>query len=61
MVKNKNILFKAQRRLKVGICHTNHKTKVATGYLCSPSPPLKGNWLEEAGFDTRRGVTVKIS
>ncbi|MEB0900986.1 SymE family type I addiction module toxin [Citrobacter portucalensis] len=27
----------------------------------NPSLHLKGNWLEEAGFETGRGVTVKIS
>ncbi|HCC0887948.1 TPA: type I toxin-antitoxin system SymE family toxin [Salmonella enterica] len=55
---------KTQRRLKVGyvgISHTNRKTKVPTGYSRSPSLHLKGNWLEEAGFETGRGVTVRIS
>ncbi|ECH7957301.1 type I toxin-antitoxin system SymE family toxin [Salmonella enterica subsp. enterica serovar Denver] len=30
---------------------------------CSQPPcqHLKGDWLEEAGFETGRGVTVKIS
>ncbi|MES0263550.1 SymE family type I addiction module toxin [Citrobacter portucalensis] len=32
-----------------------------TGYTRSPSLHLKGDWLEEAGFETGRGVTVKIS
>ncbi|EIO7469113.1 type I toxin-antitoxin system SymE family toxin [Salmonella enterica subsp. enterica] len=41
--------------------HTNRKTKVPTGYSRSPSLHLKGDWLKEAGFDTGRGVTVKIS
>ncbi len=57
-------ISKTQRRLKVGyvgISHTNRKTKVPTGYSHSPSLHLKGNWLAEAGFDTGRGVTVKIS
>ncbi|WP_097497965.1 SymE family type I addiction module toxin [Escherichia coli] len=57
-------ISKTQRRLKVGyvgISHTNRKTKVPTGYSRSPSLHLKGNWLAEAGFDTGRGVTVKIS
>lgn len=57
-------LFKTQRRLKVGyvgISHTNRKTKVPTRYSQSPSLHLKGNWLKEAGFDTGRGVTMKIS
>ncbi|MGU9779131.1 type I toxin-antitoxin system SymE family toxin [Salmonella enterica] len=45
----------------VGICHTNRKTKVPTRYSQSPSLHLKGDWLREAGFDTGRGVTVRIS
>lgn len=57
-------LSKAQRRLKVGyvgISHTNRKTKVPTRYSRSPSLHLKGDWLKEAGFETGRSVTVKIS
>ncbi|AUT98516.1 type I addiction module toxin, SymE family [Citrobacter europaeus] len=56
--------FVSLRRLKVGyvgISHTNRKTKVPTGYTRSPSLHLKGDWLKEAGCDTGRGVTVKIS
>lgn len=45
----------------VGICHTNRKTKVPTRYSHTPGIHLKGNWLAEAGFDTGRGVTVRIS
>ncbi|HCJ6323426.1 type I toxin-antitoxin system SymE family toxin [Citrobacter sedlakii] len=41
--------------------HTNRKTKVPTGYTRSPSLHLKGDWLKEAGFETGRGVTVKIT
>ncbi|MES0323467.1 SymE family type I addiction module toxin [Citrobacter sedlakii] len=40
--------------------HTNRKTKVPTGYSRNPSLHLKGDWLKEAGFETGRGVTVKI-
>lgn len=57
-------ISKTQRRVKVGavgICHTNRKTKVPTRYSQSPSLHLKGEWLKEAGFDTGRGVTVRIS
>ena len=57
-------LSKTQRRVKVGsvgICHTNRKTKVPTHYSHTPGIHLKGNWLAEAGFDTGRGVTVRIS
>ncbi|EKT1261559.1 SymE family type I addiction module toxin [Salmonella enterica] len=45
----------------VGICHTNRKTKIPTHYSHTPGIHLKGNWLAEAGFDTGRGVTVRIS
>ncbi|EOU9710277.1 SymE family type I addiction module toxin [Salmonella enterica] len=34
---------------------------MSTCYSQCPSLHLKGDWLEEAGFDTGRGVTVKIS
>ncbi len=34
---------------------------MTTYYSRHPSLHLKGDWLEEAGFDTGRGVTVKIS
>lgn len=57
-------ISKTQRRVKVGsvgICHTNRKTKVPTYYSHRPGIHLKCNWLKEAGFDTGRGVTVKIS
>ncbi|ARA74418.1 type I toxin-antitoxin system SymE family toxin [Pectobacterium brasiliense] len=57
-------MSKTQRRLKVGyvgISHTNRKTKIPTRYSQSPSLHLRGDWLKEAGFDTGRGVTVKIS
>ena len=45
----------------VGICHTNRKTKVPTHYSHTPGIHHKCNWLAEAGFDTGRGVTVRIS
>lgn len=62
-------------RQQVGICiygcftdcklaarrRSDRKTKVPTGYSRSPSLHLKGDWLAEAGFETGRGVTVKIS
>ncbi|EAC1133998.1 type I toxin-antitoxin system SymE family toxin [Salmonella enterica subsp. enterica] len=32
-----------------------------TYYSQHPSLHLKGDWLAEAGFETGRGVTVKIS
>ncbi|HCT5824034.1 TPA: type I toxin-antitoxin system SymE family toxin [Citrobacter sedlakii] len=57
-------ITKTQRHLKVGyvgISRTSRKTKVPTGYSRSPSLHLKGDWLKEAGFETGRGVTVKVS
>ncbi|EBK2975451.1 type I toxin-antitoxin system SymE family toxin [Salmonella enterica] len=53
-----------QRRYKVGYVsarHVNSKTCMTTYYSRIPSLHLKGDWLEEAGFDTECGVTVKIS
>ncbi|ELW2865817.1 type I toxin-antitoxin system SymE family toxin [Salmonella enterica] len=58
------ILSKTQRRYKVGYVsarHVNSKTGMTTYYSRTPSLHLKGSWLKEAGFDTGRGVTVKIS
>lgn len=58
------IISKTLRRLKVGyvgICRTNRKTKIPTGYTRSPSLHLKGDWLAEAGFETGRSVTVRIT
>ncbi|EFT8085248.1 type I toxin-antitoxin system SymE family toxin [Salmonella enterica] len=57
-------LSKTQRRYKVGYVsarHVNNKTSMTTYYSQHPSLHLKGDWLKEAGFDTGRGVTVKIS
>ncbi len=34
---------------------------MTTHYSYHPSLHLKGDWLTEEGFDTGRGVTVKIS
>ena len=34
---------------------------MTTYYSQHPSLHLKGDWLKEAGFETGRGVTVKIS
>ncbi|WP_212024904.1 SymE family type I addiction module toxin [Citrobacter portucalensis] len=57
-------ISKAQRRYKVGYVsarHINSKTCMTTYYSQHPSLHLKGDWLKEAGFETGRGVTVKIS
>ncbi|EBS1881772.1 type I toxin-antitoxin system SymE family toxin, partial [Salmonella enterica subsp. enterica serovar Uganda] len=45
----------------VSVRHINSKTHMTTYYSQIPSLHLKGDWLEEAGFETGRGVTVKIS
>ncbi|CAM7455722.1 SymE family type I addiction module toxin [Citrobacter sedlakii] len=57
-------LSKAQRRYKVGyvrVRHENRRNITKTYYSSHPCLTLKGDWLKEAGFDTGRGVTVKIS
>ncbi|EDX5692944.1 type I toxin-antitoxin system SymE family toxin [Salmonella enterica] len=57
-------LSKTQRRYKVGYVsarHVNSKTSMTTYYSQHPSLHLKGDWLKEAGFDTGRGVTVRIT
>ncbi|EEL0257831.1 type I addiction module toxin, SymE family [Salmonella enterica] len=41
--------------------HINSETCMTACYSQIPSLHLKGDWLEEAGFKTGRGVTVKIS
>ncbi|EAX3726476.1 type I addiction module toxin, SymE family [Salmonella enterica] len=50
--------------IKISLCRDlSHEpqTKISTRYSQSPGLHLKGDWLKEAGFDTGRGVTVKIS
>ncbi|WP_213134044.1 SymE family type I addiction module toxin [Citrobacter sp. FP75] len=57
-------ISKTQRRVKVGYVRARHeerKTGMTTYYSQHPSLQLKGDWLREAGFDTGRSVTVKIS
>ncbi|EEO7046928.1 type I toxin-antitoxin system SymE family toxin, partial [Salmonella enterica subsp. enterica serovar Havana] len=41
--------------------HINSETCMTTSYSHIPSQHLKGDWQEEAGFKTGRGVTMKIS
>ncbi|EJQ0062256.1 type I toxin-antitoxin system SymE family toxin [Salmonella enterica subsp. enterica] len=41
--------------------HINSETCITTCYSQIPSQHLKGDWQEEAGFETGRSVTVKIS
>ncbi|MGY5954928.1 SymE family type I addiction module toxin [Kosakonia sp. AX9b] len=58
------VISKTRRRYKVGYVsarHFNSKTYMTTYYSQHPSLHLKGGWLAEAGFETGRGVTVKIS
>lgn len=57
-------ISKTQRHYQVGYVsarHENSKTGMTTYYSRHPSLHLKGDRLAEAGFDTGRGVTVKIS
>ncbi|EIT5380578.1 type I toxin-antitoxin system SymE family toxin [Salmonella enterica] len=41
--------------------HINSETCMTTYYSQHSSLHLKGDWLAETGFETGRGVTVKIS
>ncbi|EED5709685.1 type I toxin-antitoxin system SymE family toxin, partial [Salmonella enterica subsp. enterica serovar Derby] len=45
----------------VSVRHINSETCMTACYSQIPSLHLKGDWLEEAGFKTGRGVTVKVS
>ncbi|EAO4574242.1 type I toxin-antitoxin system SymE family toxin [Salmonella enterica] len=50
--------------IKISLCRDlsrEPQTKISTCYSQSPSLHLKGDWLKEAGFDTGRGVTVRIT
>lgn len=56
-------ISKALRQLKVGyssIRHEKRATGMATYYSRCPSISLKGNWLEEAGFETGQPVKVTV-
>ncbi|EIP1412789.1 type I toxin-antitoxin system SymE family toxin, partial [Salmonella enterica] len=45
----------------VSVRHINSETCITTCYSQIPSQHLKGDWQEEAGFETGRSVTVKVS
>ncbi|EJI1989485.1 SymE family type I addiction module toxin [Salmonella enterica] len=45
----------------VSVRHINSETCMTTSYSHIPGQHLKGDWQEEAGFETGRSVTVKIS
>nr|QJB97476.1 type I addiction module toxin, SymE family [Salmonella enterica subsp. enterica serovar Worthington] len=45
----------------VSVRHINSETCMTACYSQIPSQHLKGDWQEEAGFETGHGVTVKIS
>ncbi|WP_147195724.1 SymE family type I addiction module toxin [Pantoea sp. CCBC3-3-1] len=56
-------ISKVLRQLKVGytsIRHEKRSTGMTTYYSRCLSISLKGNWLEEAGFDTRQPVKVMM-
>ncbi|EAA5642318.1 type I toxin-antitoxin system SymE family toxin [Salmonella enterica] len=46
---------------RASVRHINSETCMTTYYSQHPSLHLKGDWLAETGFETGRGVTVKIS
>ncbi|MEH4660754.1 SymE family type I addiction module toxin [Phytobacter diazotrophicus] len=57
-------MSETHRRYKVGYVrasHINSKTCMTTYYSQHSSLYLKGDGLKEAGFETGRSVTVKIS
>ncbi|EAA5820916.1 type I toxin-antitoxin system SymE family toxin [Salmonella enterica subsp. enterica] len=45
----------------VSVRHINSETCMTACYSQIPSQHLKGDWQEDAGFETGRGVTVKVS
>ncbi|EBZ1469632.1 type I addiction module toxin, SymE family, partial [Salmonella enterica subsp. enterica serovar Muenchen] len=45
----------------VSVRHINSETCMTACYSQIPSQHLKGDWQEEAGFETGRSITVKIS
>ncbi|ELR9669855.1 SymE family type I addiction module toxin, partial [Salmonella enterica subsp. enterica serovar Uganda] len=45
----------------VSVRHINSETCMSACYSQIPSQHLKGDWQEEAGFETGRSITVKIS
>ncbi|EDW7723717.1 type I toxin-antitoxin system SymE family toxin [Salmonella enterica] len=45
----------------VSVRHINSETCMTACYSQIPSQHLKGDWQEEAGFETGRGVIVKVS
>lgn len=56
-------ISKAQRQLTVGyvsINHTDRQTGATRYYSRSPVLNLKGNWLQEAGFDYGQPVIVTV-
>lgn len=56
-------ISKAQRQLKVGYVSINHvdrHTGASRYYSRSPVLNLKGNWLQEAGFEYGQPVIVTV-
>jgi len=54
--KSEHGISKTERHYRVG-----YVTEPSPTYTRRPGIHLKGDWLAEAGFETGRGVTVKIS
>ena len=56
-------ISKSQRQLTVGYVSINHvdrHTGASRYYSRSPTLSLKGNWLQEAGFDYGQPVIVTV-
>jgi len=60
--KSGSVISKAQRQYTVSCTGTRHpKTRSsAARYTYSPSIDLKGDWLEQAGFDTGVKIDVRV-
>lgn len=60
--KSGSVISKAQRQYTVSCTGTRHpKTQSsAARYTYSPSINLKGDWLEQAGFDTGVKIDVRV-
>ncbi|MBK4717078.1 MULTISPECIES: SymE family type I addiction module toxin [Tenebrionibacter/Tenebrionicola group] len=55
-------ISKVLRLLKVGYTSIRHadRNDITTYYSRCPSINLKGNWLEEAGFETGKQIKVTV-
>ena len=60
--KSGNVISKAQRQYTVSCTGTRHPEtqSSAARYTYSPSINLKGDWLEQAGFETGVKIDVRV-